>query len=113
MKIEIPEKKKLVYEMRIPIRWGDMDAMGHVNHAVYLTYFEQARFTLWWAQLDFVVHAPGGREALEAGLPDFQPIGRAIEPIEIAHSVAFLLSDHSTAITGTAFVVDGGVLAGA
>jgi meso-butanediol dehydrogenase/(S,S)-butanediol dehydrogenase/diacetyl reductase len=27
--------------------------------------------------------------------------------------VAFLLSDHSTAITGTAFVVDGGVLAGA
>jgi meso-butanediol dehydrogenase/(S,S)-butanediol dehydrogenase/diacetyl reductase len=51
--------------------------------------------------------------ALEAGLPDFQPIGRAIEPIEIAHSVAFLLSDHSTAIPGTAFVVDGGVLAGA
>ena len=32
MKIEIPENKKLVYEMRIPIRWGDMDAMGHVNN---------------------------------------------------------------------------------
>ncbi|PZQ66342.1 MAG: thioesterase, partial [Variovorax paradoxus] len=29
MKIEIPETKKLVYEMVIPIRWGDMDAMGH------------------------------------------------------------------------------------
>src|SRR5262245_3603943 len=57
--------------------------------------------------------ALGGRQALEAGLPDFQPIGRAIEPLEIAHSVAFLLSDHSTAITGTAFIVDGGVLAGA
>lgn len=57
--------------------------------------------------------ALGGRAELEAGLPDFQPIGRAILPIEIAHSVAFLLSDHSTAITGTAFVVDGGVLAGA
>lgn len=57
--------------------------------------------------------ALGGREALEAGLADFQPIGRAIEPLEIAQSVAFLLSDHSTAITGTAFVVDGGVLAGA
>jgi meso-butanediol dehydrogenase / (S,S)-butanediol dehydrogenase / diacetyl reductase len=56
--------------------------------------------------------ALGGREALEAGLPDFQPIGRPILPIEIAHSVAFLLSDMSTAITGTAFVVDGGVLAG-
>lgn len=57
--------------------------------------------------------ALGGREALEAGLADFQPIGRPIEPLEIAQSVAFLLSDHSTAITGTAFVVDGGVLAGA
>lgn len=52
----------------------------------------------------------GGRAALEAGLPDFQPIGRAILPHEIAQSVAFLLSDASSAITGTAFVVDGGVL---
>lgn len=55
----------------------------------------------------------GGREALEAGLADFQPIGRPIEPLEIAHAVSFLLSDRSTAITGTAFNVDGGVLAGA
>jgi dihydroanticapsin dehydrogenase len=53
----------------------------------------------------------GGREALEAGLPAFQPIGRAIEPREIAQPVTFLVSDASTAITGTAFVVDGGVLA--
>jgi dihydroanticapsin dehydrogenase len=52
----------------------------------------------------------GGREALEAGLPGFQPIGRAIEPLEIAKPVAFLLSDSSTAITGTMFAVDGGVL---
>ncbi len=55
----------------------------------------------------------GGREELEAGLPDFQPIGRAIEPREIAQPVTFLISDASTAITGTTFVVDGGVLAGA
>lgn len=43
MKIEIPEKKKLVYEMTIPIRWGDMDAMGHINNAVYFRYMETAR----------------------------------------------------------------------
>lgn len=54
----------------------------------------------------------GGRDALEEGLADFQPIGRPITPLEIAQSVAFLLSDSSTAITGTAFVVDGGVMAG-
>lgn len=52
----------------------------------------------------------GGRDALDAALPDFQPIGRPIEPLEIAQPVAFLLSDASSAITGTAFVVDGGVL---
>ncbi|QIZ37781.1 SDR family NAD(P)-dependent oxidoreductase [Saccharopolyspora sp. ASAGF58] len=52
----------------------------------------------------------GGREALEEGLPSFQPIGRPIEPREIAQPVTFLISDASSAMTGTAFVVDGGVL---
>lgn len=52
----------------------------------------------------------GGRQALEDGLPDWQPIGRPIEAVEIAQSVAFLLSDASRAITGTSFVIDGGVL---
>ena len=26
-----------------PIRWGDMDALGHVNNSVYFRYMEQAR----------------------------------------------------------------------
>jgi acyl-CoA thioester hydrolase len=43
MKIEIPEKKKLVFEMTVPIRWGDMDAMGHVNNTAYFLYLETIR----------------------------------------------------------------------
>jgi len=43
MKIEIPEKKKLVFEMAMPIRWGDMDAMGHVNNTSYFRYLETVR----------------------------------------------------------------------
>jgi acyl-CoA thioester hydrolase len=43
MKIEIPEKKKLVFEMIIPIRWGDMDAMNHVNNTTYFRYLETIR----------------------------------------------------------------------
>ena len=35
--------KKLVHATRMPIRWGDMDAMGHVNNTVYFRYLEQAR----------------------------------------------------------------------
>ena len=43
MKIEIPEKKKFVYDMLIPIRWGDMDVMGHVNNCSYFRYLEIIR----------------------------------------------------------------------
>ena len=43
MKIEIPERKKLVYETRFVVRWGDMDAMGHVNNTQYFRYMETAR----------------------------------------------------------------------
>ncbi len=31
------------FEVDIPVRWGDMDALGHVNNACYFRYMEQAR----------------------------------------------------------------------
>jgi acyl-CoA thioester hydrolase len=31
----------VAYEKRIEIRWSDLDAYGHVNQAVYLTYAEE------------------------------------------------------------------------
>ena len=31
------------HEKRIEIRWRDLDAFGHVNHVVFLTYLEEAR----------------------------------------------------------------------
>lgn len=33
-----------VAETRIGVRTSELDSFGHVNHAVYLTYFEHARF---------------------------------------------------------------------
>ena len=48
MKIEIPQGGKLVYQMTIPIRWGDMDPMGHVNNASYFRYIETIRID--WMQ---------------------------------------------------------------
>ena len=35
--------RKHVHTTRMAIRWGDMDAMGHVNNTVYFRYIEQAR----------------------------------------------------------------------
>lgn len=29
------------------MRFGDLDALGHVNNAKYLTYFEEARIAYW------------------------------------------------------------------
>ena len=43
MRYELPELRKLVHEARFPIRWGDMDAMGHVNNTVYFRYLEASR----------------------------------------------------------------------
>lgn len=58
MKLDLPEQKRLVHEMLIPIRWGDMDAMGHVNNAVYFRYMETARIE--WVNGMGLAPRPGG-----------------------------------------------------
>ena len=50
MRFDLPEHKKLTLEMVIPIRWGDMDAMGHVNNTNYFRYFEIVRIE-WFERL--------------------------------------------------------------
>ena len=44
------ESRRLAHVERIPIRWGDMDAMGHVNNTVYFRFMEQARIS-WFDRL--------------------------------------------------------------
>ena len=58
MKIELPELKKQVYETRFPVRWGDMDAMGHVNNTQYFRYMESARID--WMTASGINPDPGG-----------------------------------------------------
>ena len=57
MRITIPEERKLVHEMIMSIRWGDMDAYGHINNTVYFRYMEQARVE-WITSMGYEV-APG------------------------------------------------------
>ena len=49
--MSIPDNYVLVHRMHMPIRWGDMDAMGHVNNTVYFRYLEQARIA-WFEAMD-------------------------------------------------------------
>ena len=39
----LQEHRVLVHTSLQPIRWGDMDMLGHVNNTVYFRYMEQAR----------------------------------------------------------------------
>src|SRR5438552_12164288 len=41
--LPMSRNRKLMHTVVVPIRWGDMDAMGHVNNTVYFRYMEQAR----------------------------------------------------------------------
>jgi len=45
------EQRVALYSTTINVRWGDMDAMGHVNNTVYFRYCEQARME-WFGGLD-------------------------------------------------------------
>jgi acyl-CoA thioester hydrolase len=47
-------KRKLVHTDVIPIRWGDLDSVGHVNNTVYFRYMEQARID-WFESLGYPV----------------------------------------------------------
>ena len=52
-----------------------------------------------------------GLKSREA-IADMHALGRTIQPEEVANLVVFLASEESSAITGQAIVVDGGLLAG-
>jgi len=58
MRFDLPEAKKLTNELRIAIRWGDMDAMGHVNNTIYFRYMEMVRIA-WFDAIGTGVNPHG------------------------------------------------------
>jgi acyl-CoA thioester hydrolase len=41
-----------MFERQVPVRWRDTDALGHVNHTVFLTYLEEGRDAFYAQTLD-------------------------------------------------------------
>lgn len=66
---------QLVHTSLIPVRWGDMDALGHVNNTVYFRYAEQARID-WLASLghDDIVEVEEGPVIVNASCTFLKPI---------------------------------------
>ena len=43
---------------KIHVRWDDLDAFGHINNAVYLTYIQEARADFTWFSRQKVGKSP-------------------------------------------------------
>ncbi len=56
---ERPAGSVLVFQLEIPIRWGDMDAMGHMNNTVYFRFLEQTRIS-WFESMGLRSHRATG-----------------------------------------------------
>lgn len=75
-----------------PVAWGDMDALGHVNNAVYFRYMESARVAYLLAiGIDRLNHAGGVGVILQSAqcrfrrpvvYPDTLRISSRVESIE-------------------------------
>ena len=70
--------------VRVPLRWGDMDAFGHVNNATTVQLLEQARVSGWFAEEREVVDVVVARNLIEY----LAPIPYSEEPIEVEMWVA-------------------------
>lgn len=78
-----PDNAQQVFESRVNMRWGDMDAMGHINNTVYFRFMEQVRCD-WLESLGYGV-------SLQAD----------VSPVLINTACTFLLPMHAP---GTAVI---------
>lgn len=68
------EAAKSIWTETIVVRWGDMDALGHVNNAVYFRYIEQTRVA-WFTALGIPMMADAcGPVIVRTGCEFLRPI---------------------------------------
>ncbi|PIE36760.1 MAG: thioesterase superfamily protein [Gammaproteobacteria bacterium] len=53
--------KTLLHRTDMEVRWGDMDAVGHVNNTLYFRYFEQCRVS-WLAEIGSIESVTTARQ---------------------------------------------------
>ncbi len=70
----LPDAAQHVHTTQIAVRWGDMDAGGHVNNSRFFTYFEEARVEWLGATLDGPLFVESGPVLAEASCDFKQPL---------------------------------------
>ena len=53
----------MTIELRLPVLWGYMDALGHVNNTIYFRFFESARVE-YMAQMGLFATQAGDHEVV-------------------------------------------------
>jgi acyl-CoA thioester hydrolase len=89
----------MIFTHPVVVRWRDTDALGHVNHAVFLTYLEEARDAFYVRTLgsepDYVVARIEIDLLAEIRYPDRQVMVR----IEVERLGTTSLTTRETVIT--------------
>ena len=70
----MPDAARHVHTEKLAVRWGDLDAAGHVNNSRFFTYFEQARVGWLEATLEGALFAESGPVLAEASCDFRQPL---------------------------------------
>ena len=60
-----------VYRKIIPLRWGDLDAMNHLNNTLYFRLMEEARIS-WFRENDLITRLDGEGPILAFASCDFK-----------------------------------------
>jgi acyl-CoA thioester hydrolase len=67
------DKKITIHEKTVTVAWGDMDALGHVNHARYFEYFQQARID-WLANIKLDLRKKTGPVVIHVACTFLKPV---------------------------------------
>ncbi len=70
----LPADAQHVHTARLSVRWGDMDAAGHVNNSRFFSYFEEARVEWLKATLDDGMFAESGPVLAHASCDFERPV---------------------------------------
>ena len=70
----LPAGAQHVHATDLAVRWGDMDAVGHVNNSRFFSYFEEARVERLKATLDGATFAESGPVLARASCDFERPV---------------------------------------
>lgn len=76
-----PPERRHVYHC--PLRWSDMDAFGHVNNVVFLTYLEEARVDMFFHPDSPGAAMSGGCVVARHEIDYKKPLVHRVSPVRV------------------------------